>query len=183
MIEEEVRAELLLLWGAYEFLLENDLSDISSTSRLLRGGDADYLRDRLAQEMLELAGVLTGEHRHNGLPQDVILEGSQVCYWLYLLALSEGLSFAQLQPDVHLVQSAGSGMNERQTAATLKAASQTVQSKQQGELLPILQWVLGLVGHCLTLFSIETAELIDHDLAQMRMRPFMDAYFARWGNG
>ena len=52
-----MRAEVALLWCAYVYLRDHDLSEQSSTSRLLRSGDTAYLRGRLADELGELAGV------------------------------------------------------------------------------------------------------------------------------
>ncbi len=78
------------IWfGAYEYLARQPLQDVSRTSKLLHDGVLPFAR--IADEMDELAGVLAGEHSHSGdLMQDVILEGSQVLYWLNVLAVCLG---------------------------------------------------------------------------------------------
>src|SRR5438552_8137889 len=86
----ELERAVRCLWGAYAYLRDNDLSSASGTSRLLNERNLNYLRSRLAEELDELAGVLTGTHRHVGIAEDVVLEGSQVCYWIYLVSLCLG---------------------------------------------------------------------------------------------
>src|SRR5919204_2091539 len=90
------------LWGAYVYLRDNNLSSVSGTSRLLHERNLNYLRSRLAEELDELAGVLAGTHRHVGIAEDVLLEGSQVCYWIYLMSLCLGTRYTRLAPHRHL---------------------------------------------------------------------------------
>ncbi|MCC6312516.1 MAG: phosphoribosyl-AMP cyclohydrolase [Thermomicrobiales bacterium] len=52
-----------LLYGAYAWLRDHDLSAESGTSRRLRIEDGT-IEGRVADELTELAGVLDGSHRH-----------------------------------------------------------------------------------------------------------------------
>src|SRR5579884_4133209 len=85
-IEPQLERKLRQLYGVYLYLRDNDLSEQSHTSRLLQEHSQGYLVSRLADELQELAGVQSGEHVHAGQQPDTILEGSQVGYWLFLLA-------------------------------------------------------------------------------------------------
>lgn len=74
------------IYRAYCSLRDHDLEAVSGTSRRLRHPDLAWLRQRAAQELGELAGVLAGTHVHTNPQDDTILEGRQVCYWLLLAA-------------------------------------------------------------------------------------------------
>src|SRR5215216_2695464 len=85
-------------FGAYAYLRDHDLTSESETSRRLRDPDQQF-RGRIADELRELAGVLDGEHRHAGRERDVLLEASQVIYWLLLESLRHGVTWMTLRPD------------------------------------------------------------------------------------
>src|SRR5215472_13116903 len=89
----QLESALRQLYGAYLYLREHDLSTESNTSRLLQERNPFYLTSRLADELQELAGVQSGEHIHAGREADTILEGSQVGYWLFLLAATHAIRF------------------------------------------------------------------------------------------
>src|SRR5215475_8797546 len=99
-IETELNLETTLrqLYGVYLYLRDHDLSEKSNTSRLLHEKNHSYLVSRLADELQELAGVQSGEHVHAGKQDDTVLEGSQVCYWLFLLAVTHNLGFDNFAP-------------------------------------------------------------------------------------
>ncbi len=83
------------IYRAYEYLRDHDLEEVSGTSRRLRHPDLPMLRQRAAQELGELAGVLAGTHAHTNPVDDTILEGRQVCYWLLTRAVAEHLPFEE----------------------------------------------------------------------------------------
>ena len=99
-LESAMRA----LYDVYLYLRDRDLSEESNTSRLLHesfdpeSGTRRYLLARLADELQELAEVQSGEHTHAGREPDTILEGSQVGYWLMLLAATYKLSYDEILP-------------------------------------------------------------------------------------
>ncbi len=185
MSEAQIEAELRKLWGAYAHMRDNDLSAISTTSRLLHKCDTAYLRSRVATEMTELVGVISGEHRHRGLPHDVVLEGSQVCYWVYLLSLSEGIEYGQLEPHLHLVQGANVYGGERpRLSKQIDALAGKIETEMAGELLRQLQAALGMVGASCGSCGVEVGEIVKYDLAQMNSRDYLRGYFAAAsGNG
>jgi phosphoribosyl-AMP cyclohydrolase len=103
--EEHARA----LYAAYERLRDTDLTATSGTSRRLRARDRDatsrHALARAHEELEELRGVLGGTHRHQGLPADVILEASQVSYWVMVAAIALGYVYDAWQP--HMAWLAG----------------------------------------------------------------------------
>jgi phosphoribosyl-AMP cyclohydrolase len=92
------------LYGAYLYLRDHDLSEESNTSRLLQDHSPIYLAARLADELQELADVQSGEHVHSGRQSDTILEGSQVGYWLMLLAATYRLRYDDILPHAALLR-------------------------------------------------------------------------------
>ncbi len=103
------------IYRAYEYLRDHDLEEVSGTSRRLRHPNQPWLRQRVAQELGELAGVLAGSHTHTNPAEDVILEGRQVCYWLLARAVAEHLTFEEAAPHIYL--RAGFETGEAVTAA------------------------------------------------------------------
>ncbi len=92
------------LYGAYLYLRDHDLSTESNTSRLLQENSHSYLASRLADELQELAGVQNGEHVHSEREGDTILEGSQVGYWLFLLAATNSILFDEMAPHIAILK-------------------------------------------------------------------------------
>src|SRR5215467_2183911 len=90
---ERLEAEIRQLYGVYLYLRDHDLSEESNTSRLLQEHSQSYLVARLADELQELADVQSGEHVHSDRQLDTVLEGSQVGYWLLLLASTRNISY------------------------------------------------------------------------------------------
>src|SRR5579859_5555906 len=91
--QQALEAVLRQLYGVYIYLRDHDLSEQSNTSRLLQDRSTGYLVSRLADELQELADVQSGEHIHSGRQPDTILEGSQVGYWLLLLAAARNIAY------------------------------------------------------------------------------------------
>jgi Phosphoribosyl-AMP cyclohydrolase len=115
-----LETELRQLYGVYLYLRDHDLSEESNTSRLLQERSQSYLVARLADELQELAEVQSGEHVHTGRQPDTILEGSQVEYWLLLLAATQNLHYDDFTPHSAIL----SGYS------TAKAQSETLRSAQ-----------------------------------------------------
>src|SRR5207253_9983659 len=149
MTAEDSERELRRLWGSYAYLRDYDLSEVSTTSRLLHEADTPYLRSRLSEELEELAGALSGTHRHAGLRQDVVLEGSQVCYWVYLISLCLGISYNLLAPHEHLMSTLDKTTRTkarrsergpvRAIAEQLRELAGRIATAEESDVLPPLQ--------------------------------------------
>ncbi len=179
------------LYDAYLYLRDHDLSEESNTSRLLhesldRVGQGAinqtpttapwlYLVSRLADELQELAEVQRGEHVHSGQQPDTILEGSQVGYWLLLLAATAKLHYDDFTPHVSMLR----GYNERYSA---DVGTRFIASEQQENCLKLLstpeqsmvvqglQPGFALIGWACAQAGISPLAPAEFDLEQMRRK-------------
>ena len=125
-----LEAKMRQLYGVYLYLRDHDLSEESNTSRLLQEHSQSYLVSRLADELQELAGVQNSEHIHTGQQPDTILEGSQVGYWLLLLAATKNLRYEDFTPHISILQgyddhySAEQAIEQQQNCLSLVAANE-----------------------------------------------------------
>jgi phosphoribosyl-AMP cyclohydrolase len=164
-------------FAAYAFLRDHDLEVDSATSRRLRN-PRENLHVRIAEELRELAGVLDGEHRHTDRASDLLLEASQVVYWLLLAALRDGITWARLRPDRALAT--GDNALPPPTAARLLRADAAIWSRNQTtepDLAPRIHATLALVGQACHSGSIDPLSVIESDLADLRSRPYLTPYF------
>lgn len=109
------------LYTAYLYLQNNDLSEVSNTSRLLLEHNEGYLIARLADELQELTEVQSGEHVHASQQPDTILEGSQVAYWLMLLAATSNLRYDDFTPHLSIIQGYTEGLATKHISTIEKA--------------------------------------------------------------
>ena len=107
MIDDTLERDLRRAYGAYEYLRDHDLSDLSTTSRLLHEDALDYLARRIADETRELYGVVEGTHGHGGGRDDIVLEAYQSLYWLTIFAVAAGDGYDDLRPHEPLAAPAG----------------------------------------------------------------------------
>ncbi|MDQ3781294.1 MAG: phosphoribosyl-AMP cyclohydrolase, partial [Chloroflexota bacterium] len=98
MAGEAFARQTRLVFDAFRYLATNDLTAVSATSRLLHASSSP-VTERIADELRELAGVLDGRHRHSERDADLVLEGSQVIYWVTIAALQHGVTWEALRPD------------------------------------------------------------------------------------
>ncbi|MEZ4497770.1 MAG: hypothetical protein R2845_13565 [Thermomicrobiales bacterium] len=75
---------------------------MSGTSKRLRSGEFAFQQRVGDEARVELAGVIDGSHVHHGLPDDLLLEGSQVAYWIACAASAARVSWDDLRPDLAL---------------------------------------------------------------------------------
>jgi phosphoribosyl-AMP cyclohydrolase len=175
--EAELKRTCRLQFGAYAYLNVNDLSAESGTSARLHDPSAP-LASRLAGELDELAGALDGSHRHRDLPNDVVLEGSQVVYWATLVALRAGATWERLRTDRALLT--GEPDLPIETAAALLRAEATAWrglATRGQDVVASSQAALALVGQACASVGISPLVLVTSDLAELRARPYLTAYF------
>jgi len=178
-------------YGAYEYLAREPLQDVSKTSKLLH--DDVWPFARIAEEMDELAGVLSGEHRHSGdMEQDVILEGSQVLYWLNLLGIGTGqewdrdldLENVMFPPDHFNDPSDSPAQMLREAAATWRFAEARLEAEQgdyMEQLMEDLSSSYWLVARAVAPI-VEPSRLVEHDLDELQSKPYLADYFASVDN-
>lgn len=164
-------------FGAYAFLRDHDLSSESSTSRRLREPDQDF-RGRITDELHELSGVLDGSHRHSDEQKDLILEASQVIYWVLLEALRNGVSWSQLRPDRALAT--GEEQISDSIAAQLlraEAGRGSAGQEREPDVVAAAHATLALVGQACSSAGIDPLEVVEFDLADLKSRPYLVSYF------
>ncbi len=165
-------------WGAYEFLKANDLEATSGTSRLLRSPD-DRITSRIADELRELAGALDGTHRHVDRTLDVELEGGQVCYWVALRCIREGLTWDDVRPDRALATSGGVAESASNTLARLLRREADLWVSGGGlDVGALAHGTLSLVTGACVAAGVDPKALIVADLNELRTRPYLEGYFA-----
>jgi len=169
---------LTKLWyAAFTFLRDNDFANISSTSARLRSDDPKSMV-RIGQELGELAGVLDGSHRHGDGTSDVVLEGSQVLYWIAVTAVQARISWGELRPD--------RGLATVEKSLSCTSVARILRSEADGWLEPQprspldarLHAAVALVAQAATSFGVDPARLIEHDLKELREKPYLAAFFA-----
>jgi phosphoribosyl-AMP cyclohydrolase len=161
---------------AFAYLRDTDLSGVSRTSALLRQREAD-VSDRIADELRELAGVLDGSHRHDGVEADLLLEGSQVLYWVTVAALRAGITWDDLRPDRALATHTDE-LNTETLSKLLRAEAHSWAARSSAELdgAPRYHATLALVGQAIQHGGISPEQLISADLAELYAKPYMAGY-------
>jgi phosphoribosyl-AMP cyclohydrolase len=175
--EPELASLSLAHYEAFAYLRDHDLAEVSGTSARLRRPDG-LLRRRIADELRELAGVLDGNHRHTDLRSDLLLEGTQVLYWVTLTALGANVSWAELRSDRALATTADD-IDPDTIARLLRADADHWDGPPPDHAdAARLHASLALVGQAVHLADITPRDLIEADLADLRAKPYMHAFFS-----
>jgi phosphoribosyl-AMP cyclohydrolase len=165
-------------YGAYEFLRAHDLSQVSGTSRRLRDAESN-LHGRVADELRELAGVLTGEHRHQGLEDDAALEGSQCLYWLALIAVRAGITWDALRPDRALI-TADESLPASSAAKLLlgEAGSWAAGEPNRSAIASRCHAAMAIVAQACRAAHVMPVTLLRRDLDELQTRDYLSPYFS-----
>ncbi|MBO0795188.1 MAG: phosphoribosyl-AMP cyclohydrolase [Ktedonobacteraceae bacterium] len=165
-----LETKLHQLYGAYNYLRDHDLSEQSNTSRLLQERTPGYLISRLADELQELADVQSGEHVHTNRQADTALEGSQVGYWLFLLASSCNISYHDFMPHTALLEGYHGSYNESKTIELRQECLELVTSTSTPDLVRGLRLGFSLIGWACSEAGINPDAPANLDLDQMRRK-------------
>lgn len=164
-------------FGAYAYLRDRDLTSASETSRRLHSS-AEAFGSRIADELRELAGVLDGEHRHEGRERDVLLEASQVTYWVLLEALRNGVTWMRLRPDRALAT-----VDPQLPAATVGRLLRAEADRWSGnasndtDVAAAAHATLSLVGQACVSAGLDPFAAVQNDLAELESRPYLAPHF------
>jgi phosphoribosyl-AMP cyclohydrolase len=168
--EQKLQKELRLLYGVYIYLRDHDLSEESNTSRLLQERSQSYLVSRLADELEELSEVQTGEHVHSGRHADTVLEGSQVGYWLFLLAAGCNIPYNDFEPHRALLTGYAGQYDEAKVIELREECLQLVSVEQPEAIARGLQLGFSLIGWACAAAQVYPLEPAEYDLDQMRRK-------------
>jgi phosphoribosyl-AMP cyclohydrolase len=164
-------------FGAYAYLRDHDLTSASETSRRLRDRH-QHFGNRIADELRELAGVLDGEHRHAGREPDVLLEASQVIYWLLLESLRNGVTWMALRPDRALA-TVESELPAATVSRLLRAEADcwSESGRDDLDIAAATHSTLSLVGQACISAGIDPLAVVHADLTALASRPYLTPYF------
>ena len=168
----ETQLETLMrqLYDAYLYLRDNDMSEQSNTSRLLQDHSPSYLISRLSDELQELIDVLHGEHKHTGREQDTILEGSQVGYWLFLLASTCFLRYDDFLPHRALLEGYNGQWSEDRAIEQWQECMNFLSAYQQSSVAQGIQQGFGVVGWACAESKVSVFAPVEYDVEQMRRK-------------
>jgi phosphoribosyl-AMP cyclohydrolase len=169
-LEQKLETEMRQLYGVYLYLRDHDLSEESNTSRLLQERSQSYLVSRLADELQELADVQSGEHMHSGRQADTILEGSQVGYWLFLLAAGGNIPYNDFSPHVALLEGYRGQYSESKTIELREECLELVSGHEPERFARGLQLGFALVGWACAEAGVDPLQPAEYDLEQMRRK-------------
>jgi hypothetical protein len=181
-IISQLETALRQLYGAYLYLRDHDLSIESNTSRLLQEKSHSYLASRLADELQELAGVQSGEHVHSGREADTILEGSQVGYWLFLLAATNCILFDEMAPHIAIFKGFTGreadggkpgpydGLAEDQAIELRQECLGMFETSEHDKVVRGLQLGFTLIGWACAAAGVSPLAPAEADLEQMRRK-------------
>jgi hypothetical protein len=169
-ITAELETALRQLYGAYLYLRDHDLSTESNTSRLLQENSHSYLASRLADELQELAGVQSGEHVHAGREADTVLEGSQVGYWLFLLAATNSIRFDEMTPHLAILNGFTNTYSEDKAIELRQESLNLLASGQHEQIVRGLQLGFTFIGWACAAAEVSPLAPAQSDLEQMRRK-------------
>lgn len=168
-----------LWWDAYGELASPEHTAHSGTSRLLLA-EHDRATPRVVDELRELAGALDGSHRHHDLQADVLLEGSQVCYWTVVRCLRAGLSWDAVRPDRALMSIApGDVAPVTTTAGLIRRLAEQWDADSADDLPGRAHETMASVARACALAGVDPIAVIRADLDELRSRPYLETFFTR----
>ena len=158
------------LYGVYIYLRDHDMSEESNTSRLLQEHSPAYLTARLADELQELAEVQTGEHIHSDRQSDTTLEGSQVGYWLLLLASTYKLYYAEFLPHKTILQGYAEHVSPEQSIELRQRCLNLLTTYDPLYVIQGLEIGFQLIGWACAEAQISPLAPAEFDLEQMKRK-------------
>lgn len=167
---QKLEAKLRQLYGVYLYLRDHDMSEESNTSRLLQERSQSYLASRLGDELQELADVQSGIHVHSGRASDTILEGSQVGYWLLLLAATCSIPYNEFTPHTALLTGYYQPFNESKAIEVREECLRLASGEQPSQIAQGLQLGFALIGWACAEAKVDPLEPAEYDLGQMRRK-------------
>jgi len=162
--------KMLPLYGAYIYLRDHDLSEESNTSLLLQEHSQSYLVSRLGDELQELADVQSGEHIHVDRQSDTVLEGSQVGYWLLLLAAVKKIQYDDFRPHVAVLDGYYEKHDSEWPVEQLQNCLSLLAGNNLAMIIQGLQIGFALIGWACAEAGVSPLAPAEFDLAQMRRK-------------
>ncbi|GAC1566851.1 MAG: hypothetical protein NVS3B14_11040 [Ktedonobacteraceae bacterium] len=158
------------LYSFYIYLRDHAMSEESNTSRLLQEHTPAYLAARLADELQELAGVQSGEHQHSDRQSDTRLEGSQVGYWLLLLAATYNLKYQEFLPHTAILRGYEERVSAEQSIDLRQRCLNLLTTNDPAHVIQGLEIGFQLIGWACAEAQISPLSPPEFDLQQMNRK-------------
>jgi phosphoribosyl-AMP cyclohydrolase len=168
--QQKLEAALRQLYTVYTTLRDQDLQATSNTSRLLHAKDQAHLVSRVQDELDELRGVVKGEHVHKGREADTALEGSQVGYWLCLLAAIKHVTYDDFMPHASILHGYTGQYATDKVDDLHQTCLQHIASNDPVMFARGLMNGFSLIGWACVSVGISPLSPVEYDLAQMRAK-------------
>ena len=169
-LEQQLEPLMRQLYDAYLYLRDNDLSEQSNTSRLLQDHSPTYLVSRLSDELQELIGVLHGEHVHSGQMPDTVLEGSQVGYWLFLLASTYYLRYDDFLSHKAMLEGYNGHWSEAKALEQWQECVNLLSTHQQVVIAQGMRLGFSFIGWACAESKVSLLAPVEYDVEQMRRK-------------
>src|SRR5260370_20527647 len=137
---------------------------------LRRGNVPGYPPGRLGDEMEELADVQNGEHVHSDRQSDTRLEGSQVGYWLLLLAAIYKLKYQEFQPHKAILQGYVEHVSSEQSIELRQRCLNLLTTYDPNQVVGGLEIGFQLIGWACAEAQISPLAPAEFDLEQMKRK-------------
>jgi phosphoribosyl-AMP cyclohydrolase len=173
-VSPRLEQALRQLYAVYLLLRDQDKTAESNTSRLLHQDSRAYLLSRLNDEFHELIGVQTGEHVHKDRPTDTQLEGSQVGYWLFLLAATDKLLYDRFMPHAFVLRGYTSDYAKDDVLAKCQECLALIGIKEPEQVIQGLEIGFSIVGWACAVADISPVAPVDYDLEQMKRKGLIE---------
>lgn len=158
-------------FAAYEFLRDHVDPADSGTARLIRDPEFDPT-ERIADELRELAGVVDGSHGHGERNEDLVLESSQVLYWLMISAMQQHFSLDDLDIQRAFGPTA-TEIDQSLESRLIRSEADMYASDAKPASIDQLHSTMSLIAQVLANAGIDALAAIEFDLEQMRKRPHL----------
>ncbi|MFL5760644.1 MAG: phosphoribosyl-AMP cyclohydrolase [Thermomicrobiales bacterium] len=162
-------------FNAYQFLYDHNFTALSKTSERMRDRAFDP-NPRIGDELRELAGVLDGSHAHGTPADDVLLEGTQVLYWIVISALRAGLCWSDVRPD-RALETTINDVSTRLVAELLRQEADNY-NRERPVSAAALHSTIAIVGQACHAMGVEPRALLLRDLAELHSKQYLADYFA-----
>ena len=167
------------IWvGAYYWLADHDLGDVSGTSRMLHLMAPEYPSARVMDELEEVAGVVQGTHRHASPVEDVMLETGQALYWIITTAILLGADRAEVAAQIAHKADEPGDETQSDIAALLNEVARTWAEATPDRIGDLIDSTVPLLVRACEHMQATLAEAINRDLGELRAKSYLDEYFA-----
>ena len=164
--------------GAYRWLADNDLAGVSRTSRLLRETNVPVLSARVADELRELAGVVSGDHVHETRPPTPCWRARKCMYWLALTAIRAGLTDSEIVEAIRTGTSTAVHGAPVDLPPKLRELADEWQRAFFRALGALITRTVAEIHTSAAATDTSLSAMLAHDLADLRARPYLAEYFA-----